>query len=272
MKDWDGSVRFRRAKFSDIARGNTAKVIRDVKADVICLVEVEDRPVLSAFNSQRLYSRYRYNMLIDGNDDRGIDVALLSKLPISGLRSHIFDREGKKQVFSRDCLEVQLDLPGGKGRLHVLCNHFKSRGYGSQATSDAKRCMQAERVAEILKQDYDLAKDLVVVAGDLNDSPTRPPQTLQPLLGLKGLSDVLKLQFPNSPADRWTYHYKQHEQIDYLLVSKPLRGAFKKAVVFRKGIYQLDKVTGGKEEAYKTVTHWANAASDHAAVWADFEL
>lgn len=269
--DWDGSIVFKKAKFNKIARSNTAWVIKQLQADILCVVEVESRPVLSAFNSQRVKSGFKYNMVIDGNDDRGIDVGILSKYEIFGMWSNIFEKSGKSEVFSRDCAEYEIILKNGQS-LYILCNHFKSRGYGKAAKSDARRRKQAEHVARILKTEYDLDNDLVVVAGDLNDSPDRPPKTLQPLLGMVKLKDVLELQFGNSTNDRWTYYYNKKEQIDYLLVSKPLAAAFQSAGVERRGIYNLSGITGGAEKSYHKVTHWSNAASDHGAVYADFLL
>jgi len=85
-----------------------------------------------------------------------------------------------------------MELPNQQ-RLHLLCNHFKSKS-GGEAGSDPRRQRQAERVAEIL-QDYDLDQDLVIVAGDLNDTPDAA-SPLRPLLDVAGLHDVLELQFP----------------------------------------------------------------------------
>ena len=59
------------------------------------------------------------------------------------------------------------------------------------------------------------------MAGDLNDTPDSAP--LKPLMDVRYLYDVLALQFPNQPKKRWTYHYNDFEQIDYVLVSKPLK-------------------------------------------------
>lgn len=267
--DWNGEIEFRRAKFNDIGRNNTAKVIRSVKADVACIVEAENRPTLVAFNSQLLYSRkFSYVMSIDGNDPRGIDVGLYSEFPIGTITSHVYDGTSRSKIFSRDCPEYQVKLPGGKS-LYVLCNHLKSKGYGSQVKNDQRRKKQAAQVAKILEK-YDLKKDLVVVAGDMNDTPDRSP--LKPLLGTANLFDVLKLQFPNDPDKRWTYYYKSKDQIDYVLVSKPLKDAFQEAGVERRGIYNLKKITNGAEKSFSSVTHWTNAASDHGAVWAEFDV
>lgn len=274
VDDWGGYIDFRRAKFSEAARASTARVLREVNADVCCLVEVESRPVLKHFCIDRLprtskFQSYTHHMLIDGNDNRGIDVALASRIPFRTLRSHLDDRDGKTEIFSRDCLEVELVHPAGF-TVWVLLNHFKSKGYGAQATSNAKRRRQAERVAGILRERFDLTKDYVVVCGDLNDTPTSAP--LAPLVkDVPHLHDVLALGF-DSAADRWTYHYRKNEQIDYMLVSEPLRAAFRGAGVERRGIYGVDKYTNGAVKPFAEVKKPSDAASDHGAVWADFEL
>ena len=196
-------------------------------------------------------------------------MGLYSKRPIGGVWTHMYDKIGNSRIFSRDCLEVQVFLDEDTP-LYILCNHFKSKGYGSTPVSNAKRRRQAERVAEILNSDYDLNNDLVVVAGDLNDTADSDP--LSTLMGVNGLKDVLEIQFPSQPARRWTYHYTSNEQIDFMLVSKPLQDALMEAGVERRGIYDLSTFSGGTEQSFDTVTSKANQASDHGAVWADFDL
>jgi endonuclease/exonuclease/phosphatase family metal-dependent hydrolase len=245
-------------------------VIRDVDAAVLCLVEVEKRPTLDQFNTDRLTGshRYPYNMLVDAFDPRGIDVGLYSRYELGAVWTNMYDTNAQgRRIFSRDCLEVEVLLPSGSS-LYVLLNHFKSKSGGERRT-DPRRQAQAQHVAGILTSEYDLRNEYVVVMGDLNDTPTRPP--LQSLLGLNHLHDVLALQFPN-PADRWTYHYNRNEQIDYLLVSEPLRQAFVQADVFRRGMADVDLYSNNAIQPYPQVTSWRNAASDHGAVWAEFNI
>jgi endonuclease/exonuclease/phosphatase family metal-dependent hydrolase len=271
--DWDGGIEFLRAKFSTVGRENTGKVVRSVKADVACIVEADNRSTLQGFDTHVLNSKYRYEMLIDGNDRRGIDVGLYSRFPLGNIRTHMFDGTSRSRTFSRDCPEYEVFLPNGES-LYVLCNHLKSKGYDYGGTADARRKKQAQAIADILKR-YNLNKDWVVVAGDMNDTPKSA--ALKPLVDVADLHDVLELQYPNDPQQRWTYHYKSFEQIDYILVSKPLKDKFIKAGVQRKGMYDLKNLTASNnaidnETQYSSVTHWTNAASDHGAVWADFNL
>ena len=270
--DWFGFLKLKRQKFTDKTVRNTAEVIKEVNPDIACLVEVEDRPVLDrfcaeslkwTFNGQKQF--YSHNMLIDGNDRRGIDVGLISRYPIETVRSHIDDSQNGKPIFSRDCPEMEVRLSGSRS-LWVLLNHLKSKGFGKRSSSDTRRRNQAQRVADILKR-YDLRTDFVIVAGDLNDTPNSAP--LRPLMTVQNLHDVLD----TLPADdRWTYHYNNNEQIDYILVSDPLKDALTGAGVFRRGIYDVANHSNMGEKRLGSITSDANSASDHGCVWADFEL
>lgn len=153
--DWDGTVEFKKAKFSEVGRENTGEVIKKVKADIACIVEADNRPGLKRFDTEVLRSRYRYEMLLDGNDQRGIDVGLYSRFPLGGIWTHMFDGIAARRTFSRDCPEYEVFLPNGKP-LYILCNHLKSKGYGDAATSNARRKSQATAIANLLK-DYRLS-------------------------------------------------------------------------------------------------------------------
>ena len=274
VDDWDGSIKFKREKFNDTTRLNTAKVIKALNADVQCLIEVENRDTIHNFNADMLGSRrFPYNILIDGNDDRGIDVGLLSRYPIKKICTHIFDKEkpaSKSYIFSRDCLELELEIANNRS-LFVLCNHFKSKGYStSQTTANARRKLQADKVTDILKANYDLKQDLVVVLGDFNDTPDSKP--LKDLLGTADLFDVLKLKFGTDIEKTYTYFYKGKTHLDFILVSKPLKDVFTDAGVERRGMFGLNELSNGTEKRFDTITAPSNAASDHAAVWADFNI
>jgi endonuclease/exonuclease/phosphatase family metal-dependent hydrolase len=265
--DWDGGIDLKRAEFGDVQRANTARVFNTLKADVFCVIEAESREVLHRFSSALLSPKQKHNMLIDGNDTRGIDVGLYSKFPLGAIRTHIFDGPANSRTFSRDCPEYEVLLPSGKS-LFVLPNHFKSKLGGN---SDSKRKRQAEAVRDILKR-YDLATDLVVVAGDLNDTPESAP--LQPLLGVPNLFDVLAVQFPaaGDAAQRGTYKFgNKLQQIDYLLVSKPLRDKLTKAGVEQRGIWKIADVNPAVA-TFPEITGPNTAASDHGAVFADFDI
>lgn len=98
--EWSGSVELTRTRADDVAVENTGRVISDIDADIICLIEVENRPLLQTFHDDLLFKKflgptgkqgYEYVLLIDGNDDRGIDVSVMSRLPVLWICSHVHE-------------------------------------------------------------------------------------------------------------------------------------------------------------------------------------
>ncbi len=276
-KDFDYAIQYKRAKFTDDARKNTARVINTIGADIISLIEVEDKSLLDSFNSALITKPFAYSMLIDAFDPRGIDVALLSRLPFEDIRTHMFEKPspaGRSRIFSRDCLEIKIKM-AENDFIYFFVNHFKSQGYGSQEDNDKKRLAQTQRVADIILKDrkLNLQMDKVVVIGDFNAPPNSP--TLAPLININGLQDVLKLKILDE-IKRVTYYYNKWEQIDFILVSKPLQTKCIGAGVERKGIYDLAKHTKKfpeiKEDAWQEIQDKGPgaSASDHGAVWAEF--
>lgn len=265
---WLGFLTYDRDSFSDETSRSTARVVKEVNADVICINEVESRPVLDNFNADRLGGLYQYNMLIDCRvDKRGIDVGIYSKHPIGRVRTNIFatNDEGKP-IFSRDCLEVEILTEAGP--IYLLANHLKSKSGGG----DDRRKAQAQEVRRILEERYDLATQRVAVLGDLNDTPDSDP--LSPLTGMSGLTDVLASS-EGQPADRrWTYRFRnEFNQIDYILASEPLVADLRGTGIERRGM-PPEALSGSNAgvQSFPGIDNWRNAGSDHAAVFADFDL
>jgi hypothetical protein len=64
--DWIGWVELATEPITETAVEMTARVIQDVGAGVLCVVEAENRPSLDRFNQERLLDPYEHVMLIDG--------------------------------------------------------------------------------------------------------------------------------------------------------------------------------------------------------------
>jgi endonuclease/exonuclease/phosphatase family metal-dependent hydrolase len=261
-KDWKGWAELTRSPVNIMANQNTGRVINEIMPDVMCVVEVENSTALVNFNKQLLNNHFKYNMAFNGNDNRGIELGIYSNYAISNFKSHVFEtfklNGSRYKIFSRDCAEYEIALNNGK-KLHILCNHFKSNGHGSEKVNKIKRRQQAEKVNEILKK-YDLNKDFVVVSGDFNDTPES--ESLHPLLYNKKLINIVD----NINGPKGTFLDKD-EQFDYLLVSIALYGKITNIGIERRGIFN-----NGQVEPFDTVTSKSNHASDHALVWADFNF
>jgi hypothetical protein len=118
--DWIGWAELKTETVNELAMDHTAMVMRDVNADVLGVVEAETRIALEKFSAQMLEkvsgTPYAHVMVIDGNDDRGIDVGLMAKAgyEIIAIRSHVDDRDQVGEIFSRDCPEFVTHDPDGR--------------------------------------------------------------------------------------------------------------------------------------------------------------
>jgi endonuclease/exonuclease/phosphatase family metal-dependent hydrolase len=272
--DWIGWLELRKQAVNELATRNTAQVFRDVGAHVVAVVEAEHRTSLKRFNEDVLPMvggvPYEQVMLIDGNDERGIDVGLMVRNPIAigRMRSHVDDRWGNSRIFSRDCPEFELHIPGAPTLL-VLVNHLKSKGFGSFAASNARRKLQAERVARLYDARRAEGFDHIVVLGDLNDTPDSDP--LAPLLVDTDLADVsTHASFVGDGRPGTFANGTAANKIDYILLSPALFDQVASAEPFRKGVW--GGVHGTLFPHYPEMTAEIHAASDHAALWVDLAI
>jgi endonuclease/exonuclease/phosphatase family metal-dependent hydrolase len=272
--DWIGWLELKTEAVNEVATKMTARVIQDVNADILAVVEAEDRIALTHFNEQLLKpinAAYSEIMLIDGNDERGIDVGLFTKsgIKIDSVVSHINDMQDNLAIFSRDCPEYTVQVNDSTSIL-ILINHFKSKGFGVPAVSNARRRAQAKRVREIYEQRRNEGIKLIAVVGDLNDTPES--ESLQPLLGDgSDLRDISTHPAFVNDGRVGTYgNGTASNKIDYLLLSPELFSKVNNGGIFRKGVW--GGVNGTLFPHYDEMTKPIHAASDHAAIWADIDL
>ena len=211
-------------------RVTLAQRLLAIDADVIAVQEVEDIGTLRMFGVDHLQSRYPYLALVEGNDPRLIDVAVLSRLPLGAVTSWQHARhpaDPLDPVFSRDLLEVEVLSPDRRRRLvTVYNNHLKSKfvpfnqdPVATTAASDLRRTQQAEIISAIVAA-RQRPNGRFVIVGDMNDNPTA--LTLASLatgsLGmLSGLAAAREsrpspneIPMPASPV--WTHRFKPANQ------------------------------------------------------------
>jgi endonuclease/exonuclease/phosphatase family metal-dependent hydrolase len=271
---WVGWVELEREPVNALATRHTAMVIRDVDAHVMAVIEADNRIALRDFSkvmlSQLGATAYEHVMLIDGNDNRGIDVGILTRkgYDIDGIRSHVDDGTPTSRIFSRDCPEYTVRTPSGE-RIVVLVNHLKSKGFGVQAANNARRKAQAEAVAKIYRRVRKSGQRNVAVVGDMNDTPDSDP--MKPLVkdtDLRDISDHANFVSDGRPG---TFgNGTKGAKIDYILLSPALFNKVTAAGVFREGVW------GGKNGTlfphYETMKQQVHQASDHAALFADIAI
>ncbi len=251
----------------------TADAIGAIEADVLALQEVENLDVLKRFNTRYLGGRYQYKLVVDGNDPRRIDVGVLSRYPFAAIRSHQFLRTADRTawIFSRDCLEVDIELDGGT-RLPIFVNHFKSMIGGRDETMD-RRKLQSQTVEKILKDRFgpNPGQEKFVVLGDLNDY--MPSPGLDPLVELPWLEDVVRKRLEAQNA--WTHYYNRgqdYRQLDYILLSQALAEANPNAVpsIETRGL-PLRAAKAGPDR-FAGVGRNKPKASDHCPVAVEIEI
>lgn len=191
---------------TDDTRQQTALAIADTKADIICLQEVDNIDILNAFEFGYLFKMvgngYRQKYLVEGNDSRGIDVAVMMRettrsgeaiecLKVTSHAGLTFDElnvysEGVAQlginsserIFRRDCLELELRI-GGKP-LTLFVTHLKSMG-GPRNGVDGRtstlplRTAEAKAIRHVITQRFGdaAAGGNWLLCGDMNDYQER---------------------------------------------------------------------------------------------------
>jgi predicted extracellular nuclease len=187
---------------TDDTRQMSALAIADCDADILCLQEADSMAALQAFEYGYLFrmvgNGYRQKYLIEGNDSRGIDVAVLmreetrdgQRIECLDVKSHaaltyqdldLFNDElaptsrPRDRIFRRDCLEVDLRIGGRPLTLYVV--HFKSMGparggFDGRHATMALRIAEAKAVRRIIESRFgpgDTADKMFAVCGDMND-------------------------------------------------------------------------------------------------------
>lgn len=274
--DWIGWVELRPAPINVTAILNTAQVIRDVGADILGVVEAEDRVALREFNDDLMPAvgglPYPNIMLIDGNDTRGIDVGLLTRdgYEIGLMRSHVHEGPPRSRVFGRDCPEYEVTTPAGEVIWVLLC-HFKSKGFGRQADNDRKRKREADHVAGYVTRLLSEGMQNIVVMGDLNDTPHSTP--LAALFNHPALHDVSRFPLYDTgpfPGRGTRKLGNDADQIDHILVSDALWPRVRAAGLFRMGVWPGVR-PAPRWPVYPEITKPIHAASDHHAIWVDLD-
>lgn len=191
---------------TDDGRQLSALALSEADADIVCLQEVESLAALQAFEYGYLFrmagNGYSYKYLSDGNDGRGINIALMARphtrdgaaIEILSVTSHaaltyqdldLFEpalapQQGPQdRIFRRDCLEVDVRVGGARLTLYIV--HFKSMagargGLDGRASSMPVRRAEARAVRRLIENRFGAdftARKRFVICGDMNDYEER---------------------------------------------------------------------------------------------------
>jgi endonuclease/exonuclease/phosphatase family metal-dependent hydrolase len=180
---------------------NLARVIKSYDStgkgpDILILQEVENLNVLNKLIRVGLNGLGRfYPVLIEGDDSRGIDVAVISRFPVLSSRHHSVSLNGEV-LDTRGVLEVVLNVEGK--RVVVFANHWPSLNNPvDQRIASAKL---VSKLAENRKE------DLIIAAGDFNSNLEDNPN---PLKLLEKFNDVeIDARKINPKLNPGTHYYQ----------------------------------------------------------------
>ena len=278
---------------SEDDRTLTAQTLAASKADICVLQEVENLVTLTAFHNRylRRWSRWGYEcrILREGNDQRGIDVAALSRTRPWRITNYcdltlreigipaMANQSPNDRVFRRDCLRLDFDYSGRALSLFVC--HFKSM-HGSRWHTRAIREQESLAVRRLIEQAFEEPdKANWMVCGDLNDfleqdGVADKEHGLGPLVDDGFALDALMMS--DMPAiDRWTHHYATEDSysaLDHILLSPALarRNPRPNMTITRCGLpWRADRFTGFRLPG---VAWSVPKASDHCPLSIEFEL
>jgi len=191
-----------RAKDQDDTQ-EIARRIKEMNADVLAVQEVEHIEILKEFNKHYLDSMYKEVVLIEGNDQRLIDVGVLSKYPVGSITSHqaaVHEDDPNRRVFGRDLLQVEILDQSGRKLFNLYNTHLKSHYVpfgedpvlGAQKANERRR-RQSEKIAEIIgRQERPNSK--YILTGDMNDPPES--EFLSPMRTIDGRTLFNALESP----------------------------------------------------------------------------
>ncbi len=249
-----------------------ADLLAEANADLVVLQEVFDHETLDWFNTHMLpgagLTPYPHAHCPTGNDGRGLDIAVLSRVPVR-VTSHasatasdlgIDGPEPDLPVFRRDCVEIEM------GQVILFACHFKAP-YPDPGVAWPVRRAEALAVRALVEQRFPHDEQgLWLILGDLNEPWEADDEpAIAPLL--PPFSVDLMARLPE--GDRWTYydfHSERYGQPDALLASPALAARWPESmpVVLRSGLgFEATRHRAGHLPG---VGRHRPHASDHAAL------
>ena len=228
---------------------------------LVALSEVENDSVVRDLCRRSALRQAHYEWLMtDGDDPRGIDVALLySPFMFRPIRHYSLRIDTSDSTKVRDILYVEGELQGGD-TLHVMVVHAPSRR-GRGATMH-RRQLVAQRIIAAVDSIQTLhANPLIMVMGDMNDEPdgdmvqTLCTRLVHACSGAQGTHGA-----------KATYRYRGHwGSLDHIFLSAPLAPWLKsKHIVDHPFLMEEDEKYGGMKPRRTYVgPRYHSGTSDH---------
>lgn len=232
------------------------EIISDEDPDIIVLQEVENNRILKNLTdslSEQTGKNYQGH-LVEGNDRRGIDVAVVSHYPVV-LPLKTYFLKYQKRSLSRPILEVQLRISKAT-TVSVLGVHLPS-----QMRKFSVRQQAVEQIIKLVSRRADVKS--IVLAGDFNISQSESRQLFQNTLAkhftvshLVGCSEC-----------KGTYYYAQEDQwsfFDAILIPRNSNWSFRLSSIHVVSHPRYTEAKSSRPRPYKAGK--LGGASDHLPI------
>lgn len=204
---------------------NIARVIKDIDADVIALVEVENRAILEALNRALGDKKYPYLFYPTKKPRVSIETALLSRFPIEKTNS-LFIKDQPRGIHA-------ITLRMGANTLDVYLNHWPA-----MREKEEERLHYASTLHhELLKKE---GKEYILL-GDFN-SPLQVQKddwgmAFTHVLKASGNQPLRNLWYEVSQEKRYSHSYgKKRSALDHIIVPQSLDDG--KGIEYKKGSFE----------------------------------
>jgi predicted extracellular nuclease len=230
-----------------------AQAVALIDPDILTLEEVETEGCLDALAAKLASMGKTYPLVHLGETGSpgSVDVGILSRGTLTQIKTHrdtpLVEADGTKTTFTREFLEVRMTF--GAKAVVMFGAHFRSK-----ATDDPARRLAEAKAAQAIVASVgaELPDALVVLGGDLNDTPGSAPIDAMDLNGalVRVASDI-------PAAKQGTYIFQGMDQaIDHIYVVKAQAARY---VPMSATVYRDDPKGGF-------------GGSDHGSLAADFSL
>ena len=236
----------------DARTAQLAEAIAVIDPDIITLEEVETQGCLAALAAKLASNGKTYPLVHLGEtgSNGSVDVGILSRGTLTEVKTHrdtpLVQADGTKTTFTREFLEVRMTF--GAKAVVMFGAHFRSK-----ATDDPARRLAEAKAAQAIVAGVgaELPDALVILGGDLNDTPGSEPISAMDLGGA-----LVRVASDLPAAKQGTYIFGGMDQaIDHIYVVK---GQASRYVPMSATVYRdTAKGFGG---------------SDHGALSADFSI
>lgn len=210
---------------------NLARVIKDIDADIIALVEVENKEVLEKLNKALSEKKYPYVYYPSKKPRVSIETALLSRFPIEKSTSIIM--KDQPRGIHRVTLKIETKL------LDVYINHWPAH-----REKEEERLVYATSLNNVLREES--SKEYILL-GDFN-SPLNVEKDDWGLAFITVLktgtqtASLYNLWYELPQEQRYSHAYgKKRSALDHIVIAKTLNDG--KGIEYKKGSFSPFKAS-----------------------------